>query len=246
MANFAVIMPAAGASSRFKDKNYKKPFAPLADRAVWLHSAERFLHRQDVKQLILVIAAEDREYFDFKFSSNVVILGIEVVEGGKERADSIERAMATVKADIDFIAVHDAARPCLADEWITRVFESAEKTGAAILALPVAATLKRVKGGQTIQETVSREGLWEAQTPQVFRRQLLLDAYAQRGGFQATDDAQLVERLGHPVAVVQGSPINMKITTQEDLRLAEQALKAMPKPKFKGAGHPFADDDMWR
>lgn len=246
MAKFAVILPAAGASSRFKDKNYKKPFAPLADRAVWLHSAERFLHRQDVKQLVLIVAAEDREYFDFKFSSNVVILGIEVVEGGKERADSIGRAMAAVKADIDFIAVHDAARPCLADEWITRVFEAAEKTGAAILALPVAATLKRVKAGQTIQETVPREGLWEAQTPQVFRRQLLLDAYAKRGGFQATDDAQLVERLGHPVAVVQGSPINMKITTQEDLRLAEQALRALPKPKFKGAGHPFADDDMWR
>ncbi|MGH7139457.1 MAG: IspD/TarI family cytidylyltransferase, partial [Pirellulales bacterium] len=111
MASFAVILPAAGASSRFKDKNYKKPFAPLADRAVWLHSAERFLHRQDVKQLILIIAAEDREYFDFKFSSNVVILGIEVVEGGKERADSIERAMARVKNDVDFIAVHDAARP---------------------------------------------------------------------------------------------------------------------------------------
>jgi 2-C-methyl-D-erythritol 4-phosphate cytidylyltransferase len=246
MAKFAVILPAAGASSRFRDKNYKKPFAPLADRAVWLHSAERFLHRQDVKQLIVVIAPDDREHFDFKFSSNVVILGIEVVEGGKERADSIERAMARIKPDIDFVAVHDAARPCLADEWITRVFEAAEKSGAAILAVPVAATLKRVKANQTIEETVSREGLWEAQTPQVFRRQLLLDAYAKRGSFQATDDAQLVERLGQPVTVVQGSPINMKITTQEDLRLAEQALKAMPKPKFKGAGHPFADDDMWR
>ncbi|HEV3343437.1 MAG TPA: 2-C-methyl-D-erythritol 4-phosphate cytidylyltransferase, partial [Pirellulales bacterium] len=209
MAKFAVILPAAGASSRFKDKNYKKPFAPLADRAVWLHSAERFLHRQDVKQLILVISAEDREYFDFKFSSNVVVLGIEVVEGGKERADSIERAMARIKPDIDFVAVHDAARPCLADEWITRVFEAAEKGGAAILAVPVAATLKRVKANQTIEETVSRQGLWEAQTPQVFRRQLLLDAYAKRGSFQATDDAQLVERLGHPVTVVQGSPINM-------------------------------------
>ncbi|HVX11973.1 MAG TPA: 2-C-methyl-D-erythritol 4-phosphate cytidylyltransferase [Pirellulales bacterium] len=246
MANFAVILPAAGASSRFKDKNYKKPFAPLADRAVWLHSAERFLHRQDVKQLIVVIAAEDRENFEFKFSSNVVILGIDVVEGGKERADSIERAMARVKPDVDFIAVHDAARPCLADEWITRVFEAAEKSGAAILAVPVAATLKRVKGGNVIEETVSRERLWEAQTPQVFRRQLLLDAYAKRGSFQATDDAQLVERLGHPVTVVQGSSMNMKITTQEDLRLAEQALKVLPKPKFKGAGHPFADDDMWR
>lgn len=246
MGNFAVIMPAAGASSRFKDKNYKKPFAPLANRAVWLHSAEKFLHRQDVKQLILVISPEDREYFDFKFSSNVLILGIEVVEGGKERADSIERALARVRPELEFVAVHDAARPCLADEWISKVFDAARKTGAAILAQPVSSTLKRVGANQTITETVSREGLWEAQTPQVFRRQLLLDAYAQRCGFVATDDAQLVERIGHPVSVVQGSSLNLKITTQEDLRLAEQALKALPKPKLQGPGHPFADDEMWR
>ena len=246
MSSFAVILPAAGASSRFKDKNYKKPFAPLAERAVWLHSAERFLNRPDVKQLIVVISPDDREYFDFKFSSNVVILGIEVVEGGRERADSIERALARVKSDIDFIAVHDAARPCLAGEWIDKVFQAAERSGAAILASPVAATLKRVRADQTIEETVPRERLWAAQTPQVFRRQLLLDAYAKRGGFQATDDAQLVERLGERVTVVPGSSLNLKITTQEDLRLAEQVLKALPKPKLRGPGHPFAGDDMWR
>jgi len=246
VAHFAVIMPAAGASSRFKDKHYKKPFAPLAGRAVWLHSAERFLNRPEVKQLILVISPEDREDFNFKFAPNVAILGIDVVEGGKERADSIERALARVKPDVDFVAVHDAARPCLADEWITKVFEAAQKGGAAILAVPVPGTLKRVGANHAITETVSREGLWEAQTPQVFRRKLLLEAYAKRGDFIATDDAQLVERIGETVTVVQGSPINLKITTQEDLRLAEQALKAMPKPKFQGPAHPFADDDMWR
>lgn len=246
MSTYAVILPAAGASSRFKDKHYKKPFAPLANRAVWLYSAERFLHRDDVKQLIVVVSPEVREYFDFKFASNVMILGIDVVEGGKERADSIQRALEHVKPDIDFIAVHDAARPCLADEWVTKVFDAARNSGAAILGLPVSATLKRVGPNRVTKETVSREGLWEAQTPQVFRRQLLLDAYARRGGFAATDDAQLVERMGHPVTVVHGSPINIKITTQEDLRLAEQALKALPKPKFHGPGHPFAEDDMWR
>ncbi|MHB1034753.1 MAG: 2-C-methyl-D-erythritol 4-phosphate cytidylyltransferase [Pirellulales bacterium] len=246
MATFAAILPAAGKSRRFKDKNYKKPFAPLANRAVWLHSAERFLGRDDVKQVILVISAEDREYFDFKFSANVTILGVEVVEGGAERSDSVEAGLARVKPDIDFVCVHDAARPCLADEWITKVFEAAERTGAAIFAVPVAGTLKRVAADHTIRETVPREGLWEAQTPQVFRRQLLLDAYARRSGFQATDDAQLVERIGQRVTVVPGSPVNLKIATQEDLRLAEQALKALPKPKFQGPAHPFADDDMWR
>jgi 2-C-methyl-D-erythritol 4-phosphate cytidylyltransferase len=246
VATFAVILPAAGKSSRFRDKNYKKPFAPLAARAVWLHSAEKFLHRKDVKQLLVVVSPEDREYFDFKFSSNVAILGIDVVEGGKERADSIQNALARVKADIEFVAVHDAARPCIADEWITRVFEAAERSGAAILGVPVGSTLKRVGGDHKIVETVARDNLWEAQTPQVFRRQLLLDAYARRQNLAATDDAQLVEKLGHAVTVVTGSPINMKITTNEDLRLAEQALKALPKPKFQGPAHPFADDDMWR
>jgi 2-C-methyl-D-erythritol 4-phosphate cytidylyltransferase len=246
VAKVAVIMPAAGASSRFHDQHYKKPFAPLADRAVWLHSAEKFLHRKDVVQLILVISPEDREDFDFKFSANVAILGIDVVHGGKERADSVENALAKLKPEADYIAIHDAARPCLADEWITKVFEAAEKSGAAILAIPVGSTLKRVADGSKIVETVPREGLWEAQTPQVFRRAILLEAYGGRAGFKATDDAQLVERLGKPVTIVRGSPVNLKISTKEDMRLAEQALRALPKPKFQGPAHPFADDDMWR
>ena len=175
-----------------------------------------------------------------------MILGIDVVEGGAERSDSVEAALARVKPEADFVCVHDAARPCLADAWIDQVFQAAERSDAAILAVPVGGTLKRVGPGNKIVETVSREGLWEAQTPQVFRRQLLLDAYARRDGFQATDDAQLVERLGRPVTVVLGSAVNIKITTREDLRLAEQAMKALPKPKFQGPAHPFADEDMWR
>jgi 2-C-methyl-D-erythritol 4-phosphate cytidylyltransferase len=246
VAKFAVILPAAGRSTRFKDKHHKKPFALLAGRAVWLHSAERFLNRDDVVQTILVIAADDREYFTFKFSSSVAILGIDVVDGGADRADSVANALARVKPEADFVCVHDAARPCLANEWVDRIFQAAERTGAAIFAIPVTDTLKRVGAGHAVQETVPRSNLWEAQTPQVFRREVLLEAYAKRGDFQPTDDAQLVERLGAKVTVVPGSPINLKIATTEDLRLAEQALKALPKPKLKGPIHPFADDDMWR
>lgn len=161
MARFAVIIAAAGGSSRFKNQNYKKPFAPLANKAVWLHSAEKFLARDDVKQVVLVISAEDRDDFKFKFGANVAIMGIDVVEGGVHRADSIQKALARVKPDIDFIAVHDAARPCLADEWITQVFEAAEKSEAAILAIPVSGTLKRVAADHTISETVARDNLWK-------------------------------------------------------------------------------------
>ena len=246
MSRFAVILAAAGKSSRFRDPHYKKPYAPLDNRPVWLHSAERFVNRDDVKQLIVVISPDDRELFQTKYAANVAILGLDIVEGGAERPDSVARGLARVKPDSDFVAIHDAARPCLANEWIDRVFAAAEKTGAAIMAIHVRSTLKQVGKDGVIRETVAREQLWEAQTPQVFRRQLLLYAYAQRGSLSVTDDAQLVERLGHPVTVIEGSPINVKITTKEDLRLAEHALKALPKPKLLGPLHPFADDDKWR
>ncbi len=246
MGKFAVVLPAAGKSRRFADKNYKKPFAPLAGRAVWMHSAERFVNRDDVVQVILIVAAEDREEFNRKFSANVAILGIEVVEGGSERSDSVERALAVVSDEVQFIAIHDAARPCIADKWIDAVFAAAQRDGAAILATPVSGTLKQTDAGHKIVQTVDRTQLWEAQTPQVFSRALLLDAYARRAGGQATDDAQLVEQLGKSVTVVPGSAMNRKITTREDLKLAEQLMKILPKAQKQGFAHPFANDDLWR
>lgn len=250
MATFAAIITAAGKSKRFGDRNYKKPFASLAGRAVWLHSADRFMNRADVKQTIITVAAEDREEFDRKFGANVAILGVEVVAGGEHRADSVQRALERVKSEIDFVAVHDAARPCIADKWIEQVFEAAQRTGAAILAAPVAETLKRVDSKKQITATVDRQSLWTAQTPQVFRRELLIEAYAKRGTVAgsnaATDDAQLVERLGRAVTVVLCSAMNLKINTRDDLKLAEQVLKVLPKPKPDGFSHPFAGDDLFR
>ena len=161
-------------------------------------------------------------------------------------SDSVLNALSRVRADIDYVAIHDAARPCLAETWIDEVFAAAEKSGAALLGVPVTSTLKRVGADRRVVETVPRADLWEAQTPQVFRRQLLLDAYAHRGTAPATDDAQLVERLGQPVTIVPGSPLNLKITTKDDLRLAAHALKALPKPKGLEGLNPFAGGDLWR
>jgi 2-C-methyl-D-erythritol 4-phosphate cytidylyltransferase len=245
MSKFAVLIAAAGGSTRFKDGFYKKPFAPLDGRAVWLHSAERFVNRPDVCQVIVIIAEEDREEFDRRFAANTMILGLQVCVGGKERVDSVANGLAKVKDAADFVVVHDAARPCVAEKWIDQVFAAAEKNDAAILAIPINETLKRASKTSTIAETVDRTGLWAAQTPQVFRRELLIEAYAKRKG-SATDDAQLVEQLGKPVTIVAGSPLNVKITTKEDLRLAEQILKVLPKSKPEGFAHPFAGDDMWR
>jgi 2-C-methyl-D-erythritol 4-phosphate cytidylyltransferase len=246
MSSFAVILPAAGQSRRFHDKAYKKPFAPLAGRAVWLHSAERFMNRSDVKQVIVCISAEDRELFNMKFGANIAIMGIEVVEGGEHRTDTVQRALERVKGDVDFIAVHDAARPCIAEPWIDSVFAAAERDGAAILAAPVQATLKRADDKKRITATVNRADLWEAQTPQVFRRELLIEAYAKRGRDAVTDDAQLIERLGKPVTIVSCSALNLKITSRDDLKLAEQVLKVLPKPKLDKFQNPFAGDDLWR
>jgi 2-C-methyl-D-erythritol 4-phosphate cytidylyltransferase len=246
MSTFAVILPAAGQSRRFHDKAYKKPFAPLGGRAVWLHSAERFMNRADVKQVIVCVAAEDRDLFDLKFGANIAILGVQVIEGGEHRTDSVQRALEHVKNEIEFVAVHDAARPCIVDPWIDSVFEAAKRDGAAILAAPVQATLKRADSKKHVTETVSRESLWEGQTPQVFRREILIEAYAKRGRDPVTDDSQLVERLGRSVTIVPCSPLNIKITTRDDLKLAEQVLKVLPKPKLEGFQHPFADDNLWR
>jgi 2-C-methyl-D-erythritol 4-phosphate cytidylyltransferase len=246
MPTFGVILVAAGQSSRFRDANYKKPFAPLAGRPVWLHSAERFVDRDDVKQVVVVVAPEDRESFLDKFAASLAFMGVTLAEGGAERSDSVRNGLEKLNPDIDMVAIHDAARPCLAAAWIDRVFAAGVRTGAAILAIPVVGTLKRVGTDDVITDTVDRSGLWEAQTPQVFRRDLLERAFASARGAQPTDEAQLVEAIGQPVTVVPGSPINLKITSREDLRLAEQALKALPTPKLGGPAHPFANDDMWR
>ncbi len=247
MASFAVILPAAGKSSRFRDPFFKKPFAPLEGRAVWVHTAERFVHRPDVVQTILVISPEDREEFSEKFGAHAALLGVELVDGGTERADSVLRAIEKVRPEADYIAVHDAARPCVTERAIDEVFAAAVKVGAAILAAPVTATLKRSTSDQRIDATVSREMLFEAQTPQVFRRALLEQAYARRDPqLPSTDDAQLVERLGHPIKLVNGASTNLKITTQDDLRLAAAILKSAGKSPSSVAPHPFAGDSLWR
>ena len=245
MPVFGVILVAAGASSRFGDANYKKPFAPLAGRAVWLHSAEKFLERDDVKQVVVVVAPEDREAFLEKFGANLAFMGVTLAEGGSHRSESVHNGLKKFTPEIDMVAVHDAARPCIAQPWIDRVFTAGAETGAAILAIPVAGTLKRVDANSVITETVDRTSLWEAQTPQVFSRAVLEKAFAAGQG-RPTDEAQLVEAIGQKVTVVPGSPINLKITSREDLKLAEQALKALPAPKFSGPAHPFAGDDLWR
>ena len=243
MAKFAVILPAAGQSSRFSARTKKKPFMDLKGRAIWLRAAEHFVNRDDVVQTLIVVAADDLEAFKVKFAPPLAFMNIEIVPGGAERSDSVRNALARVRPDAEFVAVHDAARPLLVQEWVDDIFRAAERTGAAIPAVRVTSTLKRVGQDGSIVETVAREGLWEAQTPQVARRDWLLDAFAKQGSLRPTDEAQLLEHAGYAVTAIEGSPLNLKITTAADFKLAEAALEALPKPKILRALHPFADED---
>lgn len=240
---FAVILPAAGKSARFRGSARKKVFAELQGRAVWLRAVEAFVSRPDVGQVLVVVAPDDLEWFREKFRPNLAFLDVELVAGGAERADSVHNALARVRPELPYVAVHDAARPVLASEWIDRVFQAAVQHGAAILATPVTSTLQRADAQGQILETVSREQLWAAQTPQVARREWLQEAFARRQGFPATDEAQLLLRAGYAVHIVEGSPLNVKITTSEDLRIAEAFLDLLPKPKGLRSLHPFADED---
>ena len=243
MPSFAVILPAAGRSSRFGGHE-KKPFIHLDGRAVWLRAAELFTSRPDVAQVILVVSPEDRETVIQRFGATLMFMDIHLVNGGAERYESVANALREVRADVDYVAVHDAVRPCTPTAVIDAVFAAAIADGAALPGVAVADTLKRVDAAMLVTETVSRDGLWQAQTPQAFRKDWLLDAYAKRSaaGLSITDDARLVEAASHAVRVVPGSPFNLKITTGDDLKLAVQFLKmhealAAPKPS-----RPFDDE----
>lgn len=247
MPTVAVIIPAAGKSSRFGGIE-KKPFVSLDGRPVWLRSAELFWCRADVSRVYVVVSPEDRDEFRGRFGHLLAFQNAEVVTGGAERFESVANALDRIPPDVDLVAVHDAVRPLVTPRLIDAVFASAAENGAAMLAVAVADTLKKVDGENRITDTVPRAGLWQAQTPQVFRRDWLADAYAKRSTLSAaiTDDSQLMEAAGHAVFVVPGSLANFKITTRDDLELADAVLKARaPKPEPEVKSRAFDDEAKW-
>jgi 2-C-methyl-D-erythritol 4-phosphate cytidylyltransferase len=229
MPKFAAIVVAAGSGQRFGDKE-NKIFAILDGQPLFLRALQLFVNREDICQTILVVSPEDMDTLREKFGANLGFMGVQVVSGGTERTDSVEKGLTAVSLDAEFVAIHDAVRVCVAEGWIDAVFDAAAKSGAAIPVVPVTATLKRLGPDKTVSDTVSREGLYMAQTPQVFRKTVIRAAYDQRGTIQGpvTDDAQLVSASGHPVTAIEGDPRNIKITTKADLALASAILKALP------------------
>ena len=154
---------------------------------------------------------------------------IRVIAGGVERQDSVFNGLQALPPDCDWVFIHDGVRPFATLELLKNTWDAALKTGAAIAALPASDTIKRVRAGQVV-ETLARDEIWLVQTPQVFRRDILIEAYqeARRQGWSGTDDAFLVERLGLPVAVVPGERSNIKVTTREDLAWGSWFLAQAP------------------
>ena len=238
----AAIICAAGASSRFGGKR-KKAFVDVAGRAVFLRSVELFSNREDVKQVLLGIAPEDEELVNVKWGPNLKFFGVKVFLGGAERFDTIRSGLELVNDDIDLVAVHDACRCCVTEKIVESSIAAAAESDAAIPACPVTATIKQVRDN-TITGTVDRSGLYEAQTPQVFSAELLRRAYDNLDNLDKSsisDDAQLVEALGHKVTIVESDSSNMKITRSSDTAIAEAIIKSRPKLTPDGPIGPYIE-----
>ena len=216
----AAIIPAAGAGRRMGGRTPKQ-FLRLTTAPVLLVTLGHFARHPAVGSIVVVAPAAHTGRVARLVRSLARRLPVTVVPGGPERQDSVRRGLAAVPEAADIVLVHDAVRPFVSPALITAVIDAARRHGAAICALPVRETVKRVVDGY-VESTVDRSALWAVQTPQAFRAALLREAHdkARRDAFRGTDEAMLVERLGHPVRVVPGSEENVKLTTPGDLRRA--------------------------
>lgn len=224
-----MLLLAAGRGTRFGGP-VAKPWLELGGRPLLLTAAERLWRVADptAGDHVVVVTHPDDEPHLGPLRPALAALGdFRYCAGGATRQESMTRGLAAADGDADLVLVHDAARALLPVAATRACIDAAARTGAALLAVPAADTQKRVRGG-LVTATVPRDELWLAQTPQVIRRDLLVRALgcAAATGFAGTDDVSLVEHLGEPVAVVQGSPTNLKITRPEDLPLAAAILAA--------------------
>ncbi|MDQ0999911.1 2-C-methyl-D-erythritol 4-phosphate cytidylyltransferase [Neobacillus niacini] len=217
---YQVIIPAAGQGKRMgAGKN--KLLLELNNIPVLIHTLKVFDEDELCNGIILAVNPLDTAEFKSLLNKYKVKKVLDLVPGGKERQDSIYNALKTVKND-GIILVHDAARPFILKEHIHRLLVTAQETGAAIIGVPAKDTMKTVRDDM-VMATVERSSLWAVQTPQAFRFSVLFKAYeqAEKENFIGTDDSSLVERISHPVTMVEGDYDNIKLTTKEDLFFAE-------------------------
>lgn len=238
----AAIIPAAGSGTRMK-LNHPKQYHQIAGAPLLVHTVRAFLHHPSIQRTIVVVPADWVE-------KTVQMLGdhelddesLTVIPGGRRRQDSVFAGISQLGEETDIVLVHDGARPLISADLITRCWQAVVKGGAAIAAVPVKDTIKRGDTEQRVSDTVERENLWQAQTPQGAKRTLLLQAYEVAGDMDVTDESMLLEHANIPVSLVVGEETNFKITRPEDLPLAESLMQktehSLRQPQFR-IGHGF-------
>jgi len=225
-----VIIPAAGLGTRMAAASGRpataKQFTEIDGVPILIHTLRRFA-LPPISEILIALRAAEAEAFAPRLKEEKFHKPVRIVEGGEHRQQSVANALATIKAaDDDIVLVHDAVRPFVDREVIENVIAAAQRHGAALAGVPAVDTVKQVDRtaeGAIVIATIPRERVVQAQTPQGFRFAVIREAFQQAtaDGFIGTDEASLIERNGHEVAVVMGSPRNIKITTPADLELAE-------------------------
>lgn len=220
------VLPAAGSGVRFGEP---KQFKTLGDRPLLWHALQPFLDSPLIAEVVIPVPPQERSRVEDQLTTLPAAKIIRVVAGGQRRQDSVQAALEVLSPSCELVCIHDAVRPFLTVPMIAATVEGCRRNDAAIVALPARDTIKLVDPARRrVEKTLPRATVWQAQTPQTFRKKPLLEALARdaQERIDGTDEAALVERLGYQVAVVPGSPLNLKITTPEDWLLAEAILRS--------------------
>ena len=220
--HIGVILVGAGESRRME--GIDKVFAKLRGRPILDHCLGVMASVPEVAAGMIVVSERNLEQAQYVLMRRGWSVGWSICTGGERRQDSVRRGLERLPK-VEWVVIHDVARPCVERAMVYRGLEAAKATGAAVAAVPVTDTVKVVEDGGRVVETLDRSRLWAVQTPQVFRHDLLEQAFAQVQD-DVTDEATLLERLGHDVRVFQGDYGNLKVTTPQDLAMAEAILAA--------------------
>jgi 2-C-methyl-D-erythritol 4-phosphate cytidylyltransferase len=223
----AAIIVAAGKGVRMQD-SLRKQYLPLAGLPILAHTLTVFGKCDLVSHIYLVIPRDDFDFCREHILDRIKLVGnVKLVAGGARRQDSVYRGLQQVDPDCSIVIIHDGVRPFVQHDQIVACINGAGKFGSCILGIPAYDTLKQVDKSGNIVNTTARDAIWLAQTPQVFRHELIKKAHdqARMDGYQGTDDASLVERMGAAVRIIRGSRSNIKITNKEDLKIARALLE---------------------
>jgi len=220
------IIAAAGKGKRFGEKNPKQ-FYYLAGKPILCWTILQFEKCKGIDKIILVVPQGMKKWTEKLLFPSYRFRKIkEITEGGKERNESVLKGLKKIDEDTNLVIVHDGVRPLISPLLIEKVIDETEKYGAVTLGLPVKETLKKIKGNW-VKETLEKKEIYSIQTPQGFWKDLISEAYqkVEKSGWRASDDATLVEKLGHKVKVILGEEVNIKITTPQDVKIAEFLMK---------------------